>query len=92
MAKSQGRGPDIAPHRKGTPYALGKSSYLTANLYSAWWQAPVGHLHEEQVLALSADSARNKINRRFKVPKSHIGVRLVMRKGAFKSVGLRALK
>ncbi len=87
-----GRGPDIASHRKGTPYALGKSSYLSANLYSAWWLAAGSNLREEQVLAVSVDSARNKISRKFKVPKSKVGVRLIMRKGAHKVVGLKYLK
>ncbi len=92
MVRSQGRGPDIAPHKKGQPYFLPKSSYLSANLYRAWWLSEGSKLHEEQVLAESVSSVKNKVSQKFHIPKAHIGVRLIMRKGAYKSTGLRYIK
>lgn len=86
------RSPDVPAHKKGQPYFLPRDSYLTANLYKTWWMTDKNQLREEQVLAETIDSARNKINRKFGIPKSKIGASLVMRKGAFKGVGLRYIK
>jgi hypothetical protein len=87
-----GRGPDVARwNGKGKP-PLGRAAYLTMNVYRAEWLDKAGRFHDEQVEASTASVARNKISRRFGVPKSKMAITLLMRKGAFRPTGLRTIK
>lgn len=85
------RGSDVSPHKKGHGYLLGRGSYLTMNLYRVWWWTGVG-TREEQVLALTVKSAKNKVSKRFKVRPTSLTARIVLRKGVYRPTGLQCIK
>ena len=81
-----------------TGVVVNNKGLLANNIYRVWWRDPREAskdrlvIREYQIQAVTKQTAINKVNRVFGIPKSKIGATLILRKGQRPPYGARITK